>query len=98
MDSGAKALRRVVCVCGVLVWSGFAAAQPACNVPKDFWMQESDLRKELRQQGYLVKTIRVQQGCYEIYGLDPYGRRVQILVDPATSKPIPRQFIPNGDE
>lgn len=51
-------------------------------------MKESDLRRELRRQGYLIGSIRIESGCYELYGLDPRGRRIQILIDPETAKPV----------
>ncbi len=41
----------------------------------------------LKRQGYLVKTVRIDNGCYEVYGLDPLGRRIQKHFDPATAKP-----------
>lgn len=65
-------------------------AEPAliCNTPKEKWMKESDLRHVLLRQGYLIGTIKIVSGCYEFYGLDPRGRRIQILIDPETAKPV----------
>jgi hypothetical protein len=74
----------LVCACAV---SANTWAAPVCNVPEEKWMKESDLRRELRRKGYLIGTIRIVQGCYELYGLDPRGRRIQILIDPETAKP-----------
>ncbi len=50
-------------------------------------MSEPVLKQVLKRQGYLVKTVRIDNGCYEIYGLDPLGRRIQKPFDPATAKP-----------
>jgi hypothetical protein len=36
----------------------------------------------------LIKTFKITNGCYEIYGLDPLGKRVQIYFDPATGTPV----------
>lgn len=59
-----------------------------CNVPTINWLSETDFTWKLKQQGYLVKTIRIKKGCYEVYGLDPLGKRIQILFDPETAKPV----------
>ena len=67
---------------------GIATASPTCNVPPENWMKEADLKQALKRMGYLIKSIRIESGCYEIYGLDPLGRRIQILIDPATAKPV----------
>lgn len=66
--------------------AGTAAAGPTCNVPKNQWMKESDFRSRLEQQGYQIKTFKVTKGnCYEIYGHDKAGKRVEIYFDPATA-------------
>jgi hypothetical protein len=64
-----------------------AVAKPMCSTPKEKWMTESELRRELRRQGYFIGTIRVVEDCYELYGLDPRGRRIQILIEPGTARP-----------
>lgn len=78
----------VVFVLGFFAISSIAATPPICNTPKEKWMKEPDLRRALRRQGYLVGTIRIDRECYELYGLDPRGRRIQILIDPETAKPV----------
>lgn len=66
--------------------AGTAAAGPTCNVPKNQWMKESDFRSRLEQQGYQIKTFKVTKGnCYEIYGHDKDGKKVEIYFDPATA-------------
>ena len=51
-------------------------------------MKESDFRMHLRRQGYLVKTVKIRDGCYRVYGLDPVGKLIQIYFDPATGEPL----------
>lgn len=75
-------------VLGLLAIPIGAETSLVCNVPKINWLSEADVTKKLKQQGYLVKTVRIEKGCYEIYGLDPLGRRIQILFDPETAKPV----------
>ena len=66
--------------------AGAAAASPTCNVPKEQWMKESEFKAKLEQQGYKIKTFKVTKGnCYEIYGNDKDGKKVEIYFDPATA-------------
>jgi hypothetical protein len=63
-----------------------ATAGPACQVPKDKWMNEGEFKKNLEAQGYQIKTFKVSKGqCYEIYGQDKLGKKVEIYFDPATA-------------
>ncbi len=63
-----------------------AVAGPSCNQPKDKWMKEADFKKGLTDQGYAIKTFKVTKGnCYEIYGTDKAGKKVEIYFDPVTA-------------
>ena len=66
--------------------AGAAVAGPACHVPADKWMKESDFKARMEAQGYQIKTFKVSKGqCYEIYGYDKAGKKVEIYFDPATA-------------
>ncbi|MDD3528938.1 MAG: PepSY domain-containing protein [Gallionellaceae bacterium] len=63
-----------------------AQAGPTCNVPQEKWMKEADFKARMTAQGYQIKTFKVSKGkCYEIYGWDKTGKRVEIYFDPATA-------------
>ena len=66
--------------------AGSALAGPACSVPQDKWMKEGDFRSRIESQGYQIKTFKVTKGkCYEIYGFDKAGKKVEIYFDPQTA-------------
>ena len=66
--------------------AGAAFAGPSCKVPKEQWMKEADFKAKLEAQGYQIKTFKVSKGeCYEIYGFDKAGKKVEIYFDPATA-------------
>lgn len=73
----------------LFVTSCAVVAGPVCDVPQENWLKEAEVKDQLKRQGYFVKSVRIESGCYEIYGLDPRGRRVLLLVDPATAKVVP---------
>lgn len=66
--------------------AGTALAGPSCNAPKDKWIKEADFKAQLEGQGYQIKKFKVTSGnCYEIYGKDKAGKKVEIYFDPATA-------------
>lgn len=69
-----------------------ASAGPSCNAPKDKWMNQEEFKKLVEKQGYQIKVFKITKGqCYEIYGLDKDGRKVEIYFDPATAAVIERK-------
>ena len=63
-----------------------AFAGPTCNQPQGQWMKESDFKAKMEQQGYQIKTFKVSKGeCYEIYGTDKAGKKVEIYFDPVSA-------------
>ena len=72
-----------------LLLSATAFAGPTCNVPEDKWMKEADFKTMIEGQGYKIKTFKVSKGkCYEIYGTDKAGKKVEIYFDPSTGAPL----------
>ncbi|MCR5866521.1 MULTISPECIES: PepSY domain-containing protein [Aquincola] len=65
---------------------GNATAGPTCQAPKAQWMKEADFKAKLQAEGYRIKTFKVTKGqCYEIYGHDKAGKKVEIYFDPVTA-------------
>ena len=73
----------------LIALSSVALAGPTCSVPQEKWMKEADFKKNIEAQGYQIKTFKVSKGkCYEIYGTDKAGKKVEIYFDPATGVPM----------
>lgn len=69
-----------------------AWAGPKCDAPKEKWMKEGDFRAMVQKQGYEIKKFKVSSGnCYEIYGVDKDGKKVEIYFDPASGNPVERK-------
>jgi hypothetical protein len=76
----------------LLVAASAATAGPSCSVPKDQWMKEADFKARVEAQGYKIKTFKVSKGqCYEIYGHDKAGKKVEIYFNPATAEILERE-------
>lgn len=61
-----------------------ALATERCDVAQDKWRTVEALRTELTGKGWTIANIKTEDGCYEVYGTDDTGKRVEIFFDPAT--------------
>lgn len=70
----------------ISMMAGSAFAGPSCtSEPKTKWMSETDMKAKLATQGYKYKVFKVTTGnCYEIYGQNEKGQRVEIYFHPIT--------------
>lgn len=62
-----------------------ALASADCPVyPKAEWASEDDLKQALADEGYTIKKFKVDGNCYEIYGRNKAGKKVEIYFDTKT--------------
>ncbi len=67
----------------ILLTSEFASAKKNCtDQPKDLWMSEADFKKKVTDQGYKIKKFKQPGSCYEIYGVDKNGKKVEVYFNP----------------
>lgn len=71
-----------------LLASGAVWADTDCNVPLTSWQSREVLRKQLEQQGLQVHRIKVDDGCYEVRGVDAQGNRFKAKYAPDTLKAL----------
>lgn len=71
--------------------SASAASKPSCNVAKAEWQTEQALRDKLGASKWTIKNVKIDNGCYEVYGTDDKGKKVEIYFDPKTLEPVPGQ-------
>ena len=81
-------------VCAVLVgvaatFSTAALAKADCPAyPKAEWMKEADAKAKIEAQGYTINKFKVDGNCYEIYGKNKEGKKVEIYYDAKTLEPV----------
>jgi hypothetical protein len=61
-----------------------AVAEDDCSVPMANWRPREAVERLAKTQGWTVRRIEIDDGCYEIEGRDPDGREIEVTVDPAT--------------
>jgi hypothetical protein len=57
--------------------------------PSSGWQPQAKLEQMLTSQGWKVRRIKVDGGCYEVYALDAKGQRVEAYFHPTTLEPVP---------
>lgn len=69
----------------VLLATTAAYAKKECTTePKEKWMSEADFKKQVEGQGYKISKFKQPGTCYEIYGTNKDGKKVEIYFNPVT--------------
>lgn len=76
-----------VVLAGLLV-GGAALADTECSAPVADWQPREVLRKQLEQQGLQVHRIKVDDGCYEVRGIDADGNRFKAKYAPESLREL----------
>lgn len=77
--------KTIILAAATLFLSTLAHAEAECPAyPKSEWMKENDAKSSLEKQGYKIKKFKVSGNCYEMYGHDKAGKRVEIYFDAKT--------------
>ena len=73
---------------GLLALSVGLAAAPSladdCEAPVSQWQSREALRQMAATRGWQVERIKIDDGCYEVLGMDADGRAFKAKVDPQT--------------
>ena len=56
----------------------------ATPVRKSGWKSKDELTAAIAAQGWQFRHIKVDGGCYEVYGTSPKGQRVEAYFHPVT--------------
>ena len=85
-----------------LVAACFLAVAPAhadddCAVPMADWQPRDAVVQFAVENGWQVSRIRLDDGCYEVEGVDAKGRRIEAKLDPATLSILEMEFEDHGE-
>nr|CAD6606598.1 PepSY domain-containing protein [Rhizobium sp. TCK] len=57
-------------------------AAEKCNVPAAEWQPREALQAKLEKEGWKVRSIKTEDGCYEAYAINVKGQKVEAYFDP----------------
>jgi hypothetical protein len=84
-----KHIALVAAAAAIASFSGGAFAKADCKAyPKPEWMNEADAKARIEAQGYSIDKFKVSGNCYEIYGRNKEGKKVEIYYDAKTLEPV----------
>ncbi len=69
---------------GLSAHAALAHGDFKCNVPSKEWQLKEDLTDKLKAEGWDVRKVKIDNGCYEVYGFDGKGKRRESYFDPKT--------------
>ena len=75
-----------------------ALADDDCFVPMADWQPRDAVARLAETNGWTVRRIKIDDGCYEIDGSDAGGRRIEVTVHPATLKVIELEYDDDDDD
>ena len=76
----------------VVLPSAHATGLATCDSgPREGWQPQAKLEQRLKDKGWQVRRVKEDGGCYEVYGLDDKGQRVEAYFHPVTLAPVPTQ-------
>ncbi|RXF75577.1 PepSY domain-containing protein [Hansschlegelia zhihuaiae] len=83
-------MQRALTILALLVGlsAGAALADDDCFVPMADWRPREAVARLAAENGWTVRRIKIDDGCYEIEGDDADGRRIEATVHPATLRVI----------
>ena len=90
MSTPARRPVRALTMLALLALSSAALADTDCaRQDRSAWMPESQFREQMKRQGVQITKFRITPGnCYEIYGFDANGRKLEIYYDPVDAQPV----------
>ncbi|MBV0913785.1 PepSY domain-containing protein [Anianabacter salinae] len=69
-----------------------ALADDDCFVPMENWQPRDAVAELAKSNGWTARRIKIDDGCYEIEGLDAAGRQIEVTVHPATLEVIEFEY------
>lgn len=78
-----RSILAAVALASIILGSS-ALADDDCVDPIADWQPREVLRQQLEQQGWTVKRIKVEDGCYEVRGIDGAGNKFKAKYAPAS--------------
>ncbi len=78
--------RQLLTLCLTLATAGaFAQHAEKCDpIPKDEWKPQAELERKLKNEGWTISRVKIENGCYEVYGKNATGRKMETFFHPKT--------------
>ena len=75
-----------------------AQAEDRCAVAMKNWQPREAVARLAADNGWTVRRIKIDDGCYEVTGTDANGKKLDVKLHPATLAIIARSYKENEHE
>lgn len=65
-----------------------AWSKEICSVAKGQWQPQGALTRKLESEGWKIRNLKIDGGCYEVYGTDGSGKARETHFSPQTLEPV----------
>jgi hypothetical protein len=98
--AGVLSMKKVISVLTLtaLLHASVAWADEDCLVPMTEWQPREAVARLAVENGWTVRRIKIDDGCYEIVGTDTAGRRIEVKIHPGTLAVIEMEYEDDDDE
>lgn len=73
---------------GLTAQSSAFAEEAKCTQPESSWKPVDELKSKLTTEGWTISNVKTDEGCYEVYGKDKDGNKVEVYFDPVTFEKV----------
>lgn len=88
-----KYLFTIIVLAITLSGCGMKAGTQCTSAPKSEWQDQDLFQQNLLNQGYKIDKFVVTGGnCYEIYGLNKEGQKVEIYFNPVSGDVVKEEI------
>lgn len=69
----------------ISLYVSVAIAEPQCvNYPESERANPDVLKQVLNEEGFTIKEFKINKHCYEVYGLNKQGKKIELYFDMKT--------------
>lgn len=86
---------RVLALVPLLLFATPAVAGPQCtDLPEAQWLSKTEMMQRIAKLGHTVEVFKKTKGnCYEIYGRDKTGKRIEVYFHPVTADVVKAESL-----
>ena len=86
-------MRQLVIITALVLSAGLAQAKKNCTEePKEKWMTEEAFKKKAEELGYKIRKFKQPGSCYEIYGTNKDGKKVEVYFNPVDASIVKEEI------
>lgn len=75
----------IACGIGMASFAALAAHPEKCEpIPKSEWRPQAELERMLTDKGWKISRVKIENGCYEVYGRDANNKKMETFFHPKT--------------